>query len=334
MELNRFKAMVVRENADQTYSRRITDRRIDELPPGDVLIQVMYSSLNYKDALSATGNRGVTKQYPHTPGIDAAGVVVKGNGPDFGPGDEALVTGYNLGMDTPGGFGQFIRVPAEWVVKLPENLSLRESMIFGTAGFTAAISVSKIVNHPLPPDRGSILVTGASGGVGSIAVSILAKIGYHVVAATGKMDEKQFLLDLGASEVIHRDSVEDTTDRPLLSGRWAGAVDTVGGPFLSTALKETMLHGAVTSCGNVASPVLNTTVYPFILRGLTLYGIDSGNFPLGPRKQIWNKLSQKWKSDRLESLATEISLDALDHHIQLILKGKLKGRTVVNLSES
>jgi acrylyl-CoA reductase (NADPH) len=334
MNIDRFKALVVCETADQIVTRQIMEKSINELPAGDVLLQVMYSSLNYKDALSASGNKGVTKHYPHTPGIDAAGVIVKGNGADCGPGDPALVTGYDLGMNTSGGFGQFIRVPADWVVKLPKNLTMRESMIYGTAGFTAALSVSKIVDHPVSPDQGNILVTGASGGVGSIALSILAKIGYHVVAATGKMGEKQFLFDLGARKVIHRDDIKDTTDRPLLSGRWAGVVDTVGGVFLATALKETRQHGAVTSCGNVASPILNTTVYPFILRGLTLYGIDSASFPSKPRKQIWRKLSGEWKLDHLDRLAKEITLSGLDHHIELILQGKLKGRVIVNLTDN
>ena len=334
MNIDQFKALVVRENANQTYTRQIMEKNIDELPAGDVLLQVMYSSLNYKDALSATGNKGVTKKYPHTPGIDAAGVIVKGNGADFEPGDPALVTGYDLGMNTSGGFGQFIRVPADWVVKLPKNLTVRESMIYGTAGFTAAISVSKIVDHPISPDQGNILVTGASGGVGSIALSLLAKIGYHVVAATGKMGEKKFLFDLGAREVIHRDDIKDTSEKPLLSGRWAGVVDTVGGAFLATALKQTRQHGAVTSCGNVASPTLNTTVYPFILRGLTLYGIDSASFPSIPRKRIWKKLSEEWKLDHLDRLAKEIPLSGLDHHIELILQGKLKGRVIVNLTDS
>ncbi len=331
MNSDRFKTLVVRKNADHSYTRQIMEKSIDDLPAGDVLLQVKYSSLNYKDALSATGNKGVTKHYPHTPGIDAAGVVIKGNGVDFGPGDSALVTGYDLGMNTSGGFGQYIRVPGDWVIKLPNNLTMRESMIYGTAGFTAAISVSKIVDHPISPDQGKILVTGASGGVGSIALSILSKIGYHVVAATGKIDEKQYLFDLGAKEVIHRDDIKDTSTKPLLSGRWAAAVDTVGGLFLATVLKETQQHGAVTSCGNVASPILNTTVYPFILRGLTLYGIDSAGFPSKPRKRIWKKLSQEWKPDSLDRLVKEISLNALDHHIELILQGKLKGRILINL---
>jgi len=327
----KFKAMVVKETEDKKYIREITEKSIDELPEGEVLVKVKYSSLNYKDALSATGNKGVTKNYPHTPGVDAAGIVEKCKGNEFQSGDEVIVHAYDLGMDTPGGFGQYIRVPAEWVVKLPRGLSLKESMVYGTAGFTAALSILKLEQNGVAPQIGEILVTGSTGGVGSIAVAILAKAGYQVVASTGKMDEKQFLIDLGAKEVMSRDESIDTSGRSLLKGRWAGVVDTVGGDILATAIKSTKYGGVVTCCGNVASHELNTNVYPFILRGVSLIGIDSANCPKDIRKKVWDKMANEWKLDNLDQLTNEISLEELDSNIELILKGKQKGRVVVDL---
>jgi putative YhdH/YhfP family quinone oxidoreductase len=332
MERKKFKAMVVSEGPLNSFTRRIAEKFIEDLPAGDVVIEVLYSSLNYKDALSASGNRGVTKTFPHTPGIDAAGIVVQGIGKDFSVGDEVLVTGYDLGMNTSGGFGQLIRIPGEWVVRLPNGISLKESMMFGTAGFTAGLSVAKLIRHGISPAQGEILVTGASGGVGSMAVSILSKIGFQVIAATGKANDAGFLIECGAKEIIDRETINDKSQKPLLKGRFMGVVDTVGGDFLATALKSTGYHGAVTCCGNVASPELHTTVFPFILRGITLYGIDSANCPMPYRQEIWKMLAGNWKPDCLGKFVHEISLDDLDHHIGLMLQGKLKGRTVISLS--
>lgn len=303
------------------------------MPEGDVLIRVGYSSLNYKDALSASGNRGVTKNYPHTPGVDAAGIVEESLSENFHPGDKVIVTGYDLGMNTPGGYGEYIRVPADWVVKLPEKLSLRESMVFGTAGFTAALSVYKLTGNGVTPDQGEVLVTGSSGGVGSIALSILAKSGFHVVAAMGKLDEKGYLINLGAKEVISADETNDASGRPLLKGRWAGAIDTVGGNILATVIKSMQYGGTVTCCGNAASAELNTTVFPFILRGVSLLGIDSVNCPKDIRLRIWQKLSEEWKPEHLDLITSEVSLQELDQRIELILQGKHKGRAIVNLTK-
>jgi acrylyl-CoA reductase (NADPH) len=329
-----FRAMVVHEITKGQFVRWIEDRSLADLPQGDVLIRVHYTSLNYKDALSASGHRGVTRTYPHTPGIDAAGVVEESADDRFEPGDRVLVTGYDLGMNTAGGFGQYVRVPAEWVVEVPRELSLRESMIYGTAGVTAGLSVLKLQAHGVTPEQGEILVTGATGGVGSLAVGILASDGYPVVAATGKLEAAQFLLDLGAQEVVHRDEVRDASGRPLLSGRWAGAVDTVGGEYLATALKSTRIDGVVTCCGLVASPELPTTVYPFILRGVSLLGIDSENCPMATRLRLWRKLAGEWKLANLNDLATECSLDGLEVEIERILQGKQRGRVVVDLTGS
>ncbi len=331
MHHKNYKAFVVQQTGEGGFISSVLDKSVDDLPPGEVLIRVLYSSLNYKDALSASGNRGVTKSYPHTPGIDAAGIVEESINDDFHPGDNVIVTGYDLGMNTPGGFGEYIRVPSEWVVRLPEGLSLRESMSYGTAGFTAALSVLKLREHNISPLDGEILVTGATGGVGCIAISILARSGYKVVAASGKKDRTQFLLELGAKEVLGREEAKDLSGKPLLKPRWAGVVDTVGGDILATAIKSTTYNGAVTCCGNVASPELHTTVFPFILRGISLLGIDSTNCPMSARLKIWEKLSGEWKIAHLDRMTTEISLYDLDTHIQLMLQGRQAGRVIIKL---
>jgi acrylyl-CoA reductase (NADPH) len=332
MPMTQFKAMVVTESQDNTFSREIMNREISTLPEGDVLINVKYSSLNYKDALSASGNKGVTRKYPHTPGIDAAGVVVESTNDSFQIGDQVIVTGYDLGMNTSGGYSEYIKVPASWIVKLPENLSLKESMIYGTAGFTAALSVYKMISGGILPDSGNILVTGATGGVGSIAVSILHKLGYSVIAVTGKPQAKDMLLSIGAKDIILREELDDKSGRILLKGNWAGVIDTVGGNMLATALKSTNYGGSVTCCGNVASPELLTSVYPFILRGVTLYGVDSVQCPMDLRAKIWSTLANEWKPHNLNQNVEEVSLADLDNKINLILQGKLQGRTIVNLA--
>jgi acrylyl-CoA reductase (NADPH) len=333
MSQKTFKAMVAAEGKDNTFTRQITERNLDELPQGDVLIRVKYSSVNFKDVLSATGNRGVTRKYPHTPGIDAAGIVEESLSGDFAVGDEVIVTSYDLGMNTSGGYGQYIRVPADWVVKKPANLSLRESMVYGTAGFTAALSVYKLLGSGITPDQGPVLVSGATGGVGSIAVSILAKAKYEVAAVNGIVDEKDYLLKLGARTVISIEEATDTSGRPLLKGLWAGAIDTLGGPILATTLKSTLYGATVTCCGNAGSHDLPTNVYPFILRAVTLIGIDSQNCPMPTRLKVWQKIAGDWKLDNLEQLTTEIPLDGLNDRIELILQKKHKGRTVVRLPE-
>lgn len=322
--------MVVEETSDGKFSINIKKKAVKDLPDGDVLIRVKYSSLNYKDALSASGNRGVTKKYPHTPGIDASGVVEYSNNSGLSEGDKVLITGYDLGMNTCGGFEQYIRVPAEWVVPLPEGLSLGEAMIYGTAGFTAAMSVHAIVEGVKPKD-GEILVTGASGGVGCLSVALLAGQGYKVVAVTGKPEGKRFLKKLGAAKIISREEVLDTSGRPMLKAMWAGVIDTVGGETLATAIKSTKPFGTVTCCGNVSSPDLPLTVFPFILRGVRLVGIDSQNCPMEFRRKLWSLLGNSWKVPTLLDLCEEIGLDGLEHHIGLILQGKQKGRVVVNL---
>lgn len=327
-----FKAMLVTETNEKEYNREIINKSVSDLPKGDVLVNVKYSSLNYKDALSSIGNKGVTRKYPHTPGIDAAGIVVDSNNDTFKVGEKVIITGYDLGMNTSGGYQEYIRVPCEWIVKLPKNLTLKESMIYGTAGFTAALSVYKLINSGVKPEDGDILVTGATGGVGSTAVSILSKLNYNVIAATGKIHEKKkMLLDLGAKDIINRTDIDDTSGKGLLKSRWAGVIDTVGGNMLSTAIKSTNYGGSITCCGNVASHEFSASVFPFILRGVSLLGVDSVNCPMNTRLEIWNKLSDDWKISTLHDNLSEVSLEELDEKIEMILNGKHTGRTIVNL---
>ena len=332
MENSYFKAFVIHEK-DGNYHQDIKVLSTDSLPDGDVLIRVHYSSINYKDALSSIGNKGITKNYPHTPGIDAAGVVEYSENDNYKAGDKVIVTGYDLGMNTAGGFGQFIRVPAEWIVKLPEGLSMKESMILGTAGFTAGISVLRMSELVKPTD-GKIIVSGATGGVGSVALSLLSKLGYQTVAVSAKQSEYEYLQSLGASEIIPRLEFQEMDKRPILSAKYAGGVDTVGGPILENILKTLQPLGAVTTCGSVSATHISVSVFPFILRGISLIGVSSQNYPEPYRQILWKKLANEWKLENLLNLYTEISIDDLKTHIDLILDGKLKGRTIVNLIDN
>ncbi|MGC3978002.1 MAG: YhdH/YhfP family quinone oxidoreductase [Paludibacteraceae bacterium] len=293
---------------DGKYIREIKQLNTNDLPDNDVIVRVHYSSLNYKDALSAIGNKGVTKKYPHTPGIDATGVVEFSKSSDFKCGEKVIVTGYDLGMNTDGGFAEYISVPADWVVKLPDGLTFKEAMIIGTAGFTAGISVTRLTELVNPAD-GKIIVTGATGGVGSVAVSLLTKLGYYVVAVSGKHAEYDYLKSLGAKEIIDRDEFLNQADKPILSALYAGGIDTVGGKYLENILKSLQGLGAVTTCGSVASTELNMTVFPFILRGISLIGISAQNYPSKLRKALWNKFSSEWKPTDLINIYKEITLE-------------------------
>lgn len=331
MSQDTYTCMLVEQDSEGGYSRKITQRSVDDLPDGELLIRVHYSSLNYKDALSATGNKGVTRQFPHTPGIDAAGEVVSCRDGTFLEGEKVLVTGYDLGMNTPGGFGQMIRVPASWALRLPDGLSLRESMALGTAGFTAALCVMGLEEGGVSPGDGDVVVTGATGGVGSMAVSILGTSGYTVTAVTGKGSAEAYLRSLGAGDVVDRNAVLEGSDRPMMKERWSGAVDVVGGDTLAALVKSTRYGGVVTCCGLVGSPDLNMNVYPFILRGVRLDGIDSVQVPMERRVRVWERLAGPWKPPALEEAVTEIDLGQLDGKIEEILAGKVTGRVVVKL---
>ncbi len=324
-----FRALQVTNPQPKQFVRQVVERSVDELPAGELLVQVAYSSLNFKDALSATGNPGVTRNFPHTPGIDAAGTVIECSDGRFSPGDEVIVTSYDLGMETDGGFAEMIRVPSSWAVRLPEGMSLKQSMMFGTAGLTAALSVQQLIEGGVTPDQGEILVTGATGGVGSLAVAILAKGGFQVTAATGKASESDYLKDLGATTVISRAEVTANGERPMLKPRWAGVVDCVGGDMLAAAIKATRYDGVVTCCGLVGSPNLEINVFPFILRGVRLIGIDSAECPMPRRQTVWNKLAGEWCLPQLETMNDEIGLEGLEQAISAMLAGTLKRRQLV-----
>ncbi len=326
-----YKAFRVEEKENKFISS-IQNVPFKTLEKGGLRIKVQFSSLNYKDALSASGNKGVTRNYPHTPGIDVAGTIVASESNKYKIDDNVIVTSYDLGMNTDGGFAQFAEVPEDWVVKLPENISMKEAMTIGTAGLTAGISVLKLIASVKPED-GAIVVSGATGGVGSVSISILNKLRYKTVAITGKKTEFDFLKKLGADEIILRKDFEEVNKKPLLRPAFAGAIDTVGGVILDNIIKSVNPMGVVTCCGNVASPKLDLTVFPFILRGVSLVGIDSQNLPMEIRELVWNKLSDEWKTDSLTETATEITLNELDEKINLMLKGQLKGRTVVRIDQ-
>jgi len=326
---DKFSCLMVRRGEDGKVSAVVEAITVADLPPGDVLIKVAYSSLNYKDALACQAHPGVVRKLPHVPGIDCAGRVVESSSPDYQPGDEVLVTGYDLGTSHWGGYAEFVRVPAEWVVALPASFSLEEAMTYGTAGFTAAQCVAAIQHHGIEPDAGEVVVTGASGGVGSLSVAILSKLGYQVAAVTGKPEQASLLQQLGATKILPREEVNDPTEKPLLPARWAAAVDTVGGNTLATLLRSTQHRGCIAACGLASSPDLPTTVYPFILRGVTLAGIDSAQCPRESRLPIWQRLATDWRVDNLKQLTRKITLAEVPRAAADMLAGKTFGRTLV-----
>jgi acrylyl-CoA reductase (NADPH) len=319
------------EKTVEGFTRSVIEREIEDLPAGEVLIEVHYSSLNYKDALSATGNPGVTRNFPHTPGIDAAGIVLESSAHEIEVGAEVIVIGYDLGMGTAGGFGQRIRVPAGWVVKMPAGLSLHSSMILGTAGFTAAECIDKLESAGMTPGSGPVLVTGASGGVGSVAVKILAHLGYEVAAVTGKVEQHDFLKSLGASEILSREDADQGTERPMLAERWGGVVDTVGGDILFNAVKSLRYGCSLAACGLVAGTAFQGNVLPFLLRNVNLLGVDSVELPIAEKTRLWNRLAEEWCID-LADLEESLTLDTVSDAIDRILAGAMVGRGVVKLS--
>ena len=330
--MTNFKAFWV-EKTDDGVAHSVIERSTDDLPEGELLVKVACSSLNYKDAMSAKGLPGVTRNYPHTPGIDAAGVIVESTDSGFAEGDEVIVIGYDLGMNTAGGYGQYIRVPANWAVKMPAGLDAREAMIIGTAGFTAALCVDKIEQMGAQPSDGPVVVTGATGGVGSVAVALLAKLGYDVVASSGKAEKDDYLKSLGAGSVISRADLSEENKRPMAAETWAHGIDTVGGEILSNVIKGLKYSGSVAICGLVASPAFSTTVLPFILRNVNVLGVDSVELPLAKKQEIWHRLSTDLKPDALDKMTTEVTLDGLSEVIDSIIQGGVSGRTLVKLDD-
>ncbi len=326
-----FKALVISETSEKKYIRSFEEKNTDDLPAGEVLIRVQYSSLNYKDALSSIGNKGVTRKYPHTPGIDAAGIVVESSVPTFQQGDTVIVTSYDLGMNTAGAFAEYIRVPAAWVLPLPNDLTSLNAMIYGTAGLTAGLCIRALQQQGITPDKGEILVSGATGGVGILSVALLAKLGYTVVALTGKPEASNLLMSIGANRIIDRATFEDNSPKPLLKSTYAGAIDTVGGNILASILKSLQYGGAVAACGLVASADLHTSVFPFILRANALVGIDSAECPMPIREEIWQKLASDWRlsDDTLATLHQVVTLEQVPAKLDLMLAGKAWGKVVV-----
>ena len=326
-----FKAFTVFENEDGSFKSEIISKSIDDLPPGDVLVRVDFSSLNYKDALSATGNKGVTKKYPHTPGIDAVGTVEDTSHSSFKIGDQVIVSGYDMGQNTAGGYGEYIRVPREWVALMPEGLTKKESIILGTAGMTAGLSLRELQKKNGIEGKLAI-VTGATGGGGRLAVKLLSQLGADVTAVTGKVDSEDFLKSIGAVEVINREQLAENFHQPLASGKWDIGVDVVGGEMLAGLMTCLKLGGSVACCGLVGGSTIETTIFPYILRGNSLIGIDSGNIPISEKEEIWMLFANEWKIE-LNDLSRTITLNELDQEIESILKGGQVGRVIVSLGE-
>ena len=329
--MSTYKAFEVREETEKNFVGTIVEKSALELAEGSVSIEVCYSSVNYKDALSASGSKAVTREYPHVPGIDAAGTVLASTDSNFAVGDEVVVTGYDLGMNTAGGFGQQVTVPGGWVTKLPVGLSLRDSMVLGTAGLTAGLCVNKLLLNGITPEAGKVLVTGATGGVGIIACALLVKLGFEVVASTGKLAETAKLTALGVSEVISREAFSEENPRPMLKESYAAAVDVAGGTTLVNVIKSLSYGGSVAACGLVDSPALSATVLPFILRGVNLLGVDSVELPLDQKQQIWNQFANEWALTDIDSLAETIVLAELPAVLAKVLAGGAVGRYVLYL---
>jgi putative YhdH/YhfP family quinone oxidoreductase len=327
-----FQCYLVEKDAAGQICGALVRRRLDDLPQGDVLIRVAYSSLNYKDALAATGHPGVNHVFPHVPGVDAAGVVAASGVYEVTPHDRVLVTGFDMGANRWGGYAEYVRVPQDWVIPLPQGFTLQESMVLGTAGFTAGLCVDALQKHGVGPDSGEVVVTGASGGVGCCAVALLAKLGYRITAISGKPGAWQWLRELGAQEVLGREAVDDRGGRPLLSGRWAGGIDTVGGNTLGTIIRALRHDGCVAACGLAGGHELPVTVYPFILRAAVLAGVDAAFCPLELRHLIWSRLGGPWRLDCLAKIVSRVvDLPDLPPCFQEILQGKVTGRIVVRI---
>ncbi len=328
------KAYVVTEKEGNQFSGEFEQVEIPELVQGEVLIKTHYSSINYKDYLSAIGNKGVTRNYPHVPGIDLAGVVEQSKSDLIKEGSQVLVTGYDLGMNTDGGWSEKVKVPAEWVVELPTGLSLKQSMVLGTAGFTAAQMVDAILSlgSYSSPDKAKVVVTGASGGVGSVAVLLLHHLGFEVVGLTRGNTKSDFLKKLGVNEITQLEGWSKNLNpkRPMEKGIWHGAIDTVGGEVLTKVIKCMKYHGVVTCCGMVGGPNFTSSVFPFILRGVKLIGVDSAEQPLEVKKELWKKIAQEWKISNLDNLYKEINFLEIPDWVNNFSNGSVDGRIVVS----
>jgi acrylyl-CoA reductase (NADPH) len=324
-----FRAFVVNMSGDN-FSAGFQDLTREELPVGEVLIRVAYSSVNYKDGLASIAEGKVVRNYPLVPGIDMAGVVAESSDARFKEGDPVIVTSYELGMSHSGGYSEYARVRADWVVPLPTGLSLKEAMIIGTAGLTVGLSLYQLERLGLKPENGPVLVTGATGGVGSVGISVLKKRGYTVAASTGKASEHAYLKELGANEILSREETAAESRRPMEKERWAGSLDSVGGSTLAYLIRTTKYGGSIAAYGNTGGGNVATTVYPFILRGINVLGIESANCPMELRRQIWQHLANDYKPD-LETIGHEVAFEELPQALAAILKGGTRGRIVVRV---
>ncbi|MCP3761016.1 acryloyl-CoA reductase [Domibacillus sp. A3M-37] len=326
-----FHALIVDKTEDD-FSVGVKKIGLEELPQGEVLIKTAYSGINYKDGLASIPDGKIVRSYPFIPGIDLAGVVVSSSDTRFQEGDEVIATSYEIGVSHFGGYSEYARIPADWVVPLPKGLTLKEAMIFGTAGFTAALSVQRLEENGLQPDQGNVLVTGATGGVGSFAVSMLAGRGYNVVASTGKDSEKNYLTKLGAKEIVSREDVYNGKLKALDKEQWAGAVDPVGGETLAAILSKISYKGSVAVSGLTGGTNVPTSVFPFILRGVNLLGIDSVNCPMETRQKTWERMATDLKPEDLSTFVQQTaSLEELPDILPTILQGKMRGRVIVSL---
>lgn len=328
---DKYQALWVTKNENGEFESKISQRQIADLPAGDVLIRVEYSSLNFKDMLCTQGHPAVTQNFPHQPGIDAAGVVEHSDDANFSVGDAVIVTGYDLGMNTFGGLGQYIRVPAKWVISMPEGLDAKTAMSYGTAGFTSALCIDKLIRAGASPEDGTVAVTGATGGVGVFAIALLSKLGFSVAAMTGKPETADMLRKLGASEVFPRQDLLDV-EGPLQEPRFAHGVDALGGEYLANLLSSIQYGGSVSCCGLAASPALATTVMPFILRDVNLLGVDCVEQPLERKRETWSKLGAQWKLSNIGDMVEEITLDSVPEYLERLKSGTAVGRYVVNLN--
>ncbi|MBD2859526.1 oxidoreductase [Spongiibacter sp. KMU-158] len=326
-----FSAILINKD-DNGQTVEVAQLDESQLPEGNVTIDVEYSSMNFKDGLAITGSSPVVRSFPMVPGIDLAGVVSESSHPEYKAGDKVVLNGWGVGEGHWGGLAQKARLNGDWLVKLPSAFDSRQAMAIGTAGYTAALCVDALVNHGITPDKGEILVTGATGGVGSVAVSLLAKAGYKVVALTGKTSEGDYLKQLGASEVMDRAELAEK-GRPLQKERWAGVVDTAGSFTLANACAQTKYGGAVAACGLAQGADFNTTVMPFILRGVALLGVDSVMAPKAPRMAAWDRLARDLDVSHLELIANEISLSDAVGVADQLMKGTLRGRVVVDVNK-
>jgi len=330
--VHKFKAYRTFQDEAKVVASRFVDMTLDELDPGDVVVRTKYSTINYKDALSHNGTGRIMRKYPTNAGIDMAGTVESSADARFRRGDKVIVHGYDMGVAHDGGYSEYVRVPGDWVVRRPESMTAFDAMTMGTAGYTAALAIMLMEHNGLKPGAGPVAVTGATGGVGSVAVEILAKSGHEVVAITGKPEERKYLLGLGAKDVLDRRTIDASKLKPLEKAMWAGAVDNLGGPVLSWLLATMKIGGTVGAVGLAADMKLETTVAPFILRGVALLGADSANTPMAVRQKVWNKLAVEWRPDVVHDLVRTIDFEELPTHFDAYLKGMIRGRTVVRIA--